>query len=210
MYHSWIRRTPGCARSTTTTTCTWNWSPPGCRGGPTAAGRGVSSAWGENTLHGALQRCGGARHRVDLERDRQGPVRDGPGRRQFAQGLPAQPPHLPRTAIRRRPYQQLGPGHGPGRLVRRTREPAPCVAAGETSASGRPTARLLAVLGTPERLLFRPLKPRPGQVQECAGNPGQQLAWSSTERLCVACDAYVTSQWAPPVQLARSKTLNAR
>jgi anaerobic selenocysteine-containing dehydrogenase len=103
-------------------------------------------------------------------------VAPGPGRRRVAQGLPAQPPHLRGTAIRRRPHQQLGPGHGPGRLVRRAREPCaprsptrrrkplrkwpPCPARLACSA---PRARSSPISSPPSH------EPSP----RSAGNPGQ-------------------------------------
>jgi anaerobic selenocysteine-containing dehydrogenase len=90
----------------------------------------VESRWGRGALHAALQRGGGARHGLDLERHRQGQRRlaAGAGRRRVAQGLPAQPPDQRGAAFRRhgqRHHQQQRPHHRPGRLVRRARAHPP-------------------------------------------------------------------------------------
>ena len=79
---------------------------------------------GEGALHGAAQRSRGAGNGVDVECDRkgQGRLAPGRGRGRIAQGLPAEPPDLERTAgarAARADHEQLRSGHGPGRLVRR-------------------------------------------------------------------------------------------
>jgi len=86
------------------------------RGRRLAVGR---VAVGAGALHGAAQRGSGARHRVDLERDRQAARRLGarPGRERGAQGFPAQSPHF---GLAGRDVE-LGSGDRAGRLVRRAR-----------------------------------------------------------------------------------------
>jgi anaerobic selenocysteine-containing dehydrogenase len=60
---------------------------------------------GQGALHDPVQRGGGAGHGLDLERDRQGRRRLAAGTRcrRGAQGLPAEPPDLRRTAVQGRP-----------------------------------------------------------------------------------------------------------
>ena len=81
-------------------------------------------AVGQGALPRALQRGRRARHRVDLERDRQGVRRLEPRARcrRIAARLPAESPDHRRTAgrrARRRAHLELRSGDGAGRLVRR-------------------------------------------------------------------------------------------
>ena len=85
-------------------------------------------AVGQGALPLQLLGGGRARHRLDVERDRQGARRVAPRARcqRVAARLPAEPPDLRGTARRgRRAHLEFGPGHRAGRVVRRPRAHLP-------------------------------------------------------------------------------------